>query len=59
MAKFQKGDVVRVNAVVPQGPVQGFRMDEETGDVYCLIEWTGLNGVAQQRWFKEDDLTGV
>ena len=59
MAKFQKGDVVRVNAVVPQGPVQSFRMDEETGEVYCLIEWTDADGNAQQRWFKEDDLTGV
>jgi uncharacterized protein YodC (DUF2158 family) len=59
MAKYQRGDVVRVNAVVPQGPIQGFRMDEETGEVYCLIEWTDANGEFQQRWFKEDDLTGV
>ncbi len=59
MPKFKKDDVVRVNAVVPQGPVKGFRMDEETGDVYCLIEWTDSNGETQQRWFKENDLTGV
>ena len=56
--KFQKGDVVKVKAVVPEGPVQAFRMDED-GVVFCLIEWTDAEGNVQQRWFEEDTLTGA
>ena len=55
---FKKGDVVKVKAVVPQGPVQAFRMDED-GVVFCLIEWTDAEGNVQQRWFEEDTLTGA
>lgn len=53
--KFKKGDVVRVNQVIPQGPVQAFRMDDD-GTVYCLLEWTDAEGVEQKRWFAEDEL---
>lgn len=56
--QFKKGDVVRVNAVVPQGPVEAFRMDED-GAVFCLISWTDVDGNEQQRWFKEEQLTAV
>jgi uncharacterized protein YodC (DUF2158 family) len=57
--KFAKGDVVKVKAVVPEGPVSKFRMDEETGIVSYLIEWTDADGQLTQRWFNEDDLTGA
>lgn len=53
--KFKKGDVVKVNAVVPQGPVQALRMDED-GIVYCMLQWTDANGVEQERWISEADL---
>lgn len=56
--QFKKGDVVRVNAVVPQGPVEAFRMDED-GTVFCFISWTDVDGNEQQRWFKEEQLTAV
>lgn len=56
--KFKKGDEVKVVAVVPQGPVQALRMDED-GVVSCLIEWTDVEGETHQRWFAEDDLTEV
>lgn len=56
--KFKKGDEVQVLTVVPQGPVQALRMDED-GKVYCLIEWTDAQGQTQQRWFAEDDLIGA
>ena len=52
---FAKGQVVKVNAVIPQGPVMAFRMDDD-GNVHYLIEWTSVDGVAQQRWFKENEL---
>jgi uncharacterized protein YodC (DUF2158 family) len=56
--KFKKGDEVKIQAVIPQGPVQALRMDDD-GTVYCLIEWTDEKGQVQQRWFAEDDLIGA
>lgn len=58
MATFKKGDVVRVKAVVPEGPVAAMRMSED-GVVSYLIDWTDLDGNSQQRWFTEDELIGV
>ena len=53
--KFVKGQEVKVNTVVPEGPVLKLRMDED-GNFFYLISWTDLNGVVQERWFKESDL---
>lgn len=53
---FKKGDVVRLNVVVPQGPVAALRMNED-GVVSYLIQWTDADGVAQERWFEESQLT--
>ena len=55
--KFQKGDVVKLKAVPPQGPVQAMRMLED-GTVQCLVAWTDAQGNEQERWFDEDELTG-
>lgn len=55
--KFAKGDVVKVKAVVPQGPVIKFRMDEESGTVSYLLQWVDTDGHTQERWFTEDELT--
>jgi hypothetical protein len=54
----KKGDVVRVKAVVPEGPVIALRMTED-GVIYYLVEWTDTNGISQQRWFAEDQLMGA
>jgi hypothetical protein len=53
--KFAKGQQVKARAVIPEGPVLALRMDED-GNFYYLIEWTDVNGVAQSRWFDENDL---
>ena len=53
---FKKGDLVRVKAVVPEGPVVSMRMTED-GVVYYLVEWVDAEGSTQQRWFTEDQLT--
>lgn len=55
---FKKGEVVKLSAVVPQGPVIALRMDEN-GVVQYLVEWEDDTGVAHQRWFDEDQLTGA
>ena len=57
-AKFKIGDNVKLNVEVPTGPVKQFRMQDD-GTVQCLIEWTDSEGVAQERWFNEDDLIGA
>ena len=56
--KFTKGQAVRLAAVVPQGPVQALRMDED-GNFFYLLEWTDLEGNVQERWFEEAQLEAV
>lgn len=54
--KFKKGDVVKAVAVVPQGPIEALRMDED-GNFFYLISWKDTDGETQQRWFAESELT--
>lgn len=56
--KFAKGQTVKLNAVVPQGPVLALKMDED-GNFFYLVGWTDANGVSQERWFDENDLISV
>jgi len=58
MAKFKKGEEVKLIAIVPEGPVLSMRMDED-GNVQYLVGWTDANGAEQQRWFDEDQLEAV
>lgn len=53
--KFKKGEVVKVAAVVPQGPVKALRMDED-GNFFYMLEWVDAEGNMQERWFAEADL---
>ena len=55
---FKKGDTVKLNSVVPQGPVLALRMDED-GVVSYLIEWTDADSQVAQRWFSEDQLSAA
>ncbi len=56
--KFAKGQEVKVNAVIPQGPVTALRMDED-GNFFYQIEWTDVDGVKQNRWFREEELVAA
>jgi uncharacterized protein YodC (DUF2158 family) len=56
--KFKLNDEVKVEMVVPQGPVEKFMMLSD-GTIMCLISWTDANGEKKSRWFPEDQLTGV
>jgi hypothetical protein len=53
--KFIKGQKVKAVIVVPEGPVQKLRMDED-GNFFYLIAWTDSEGRVQQRWFEESQL---
>lgn len=52
---FKKGDMVEIKTIIPKGPVQALRMDED-GNVFYMIEWQDINGFTQQRWFEESTL---
>lgn len=54
--KFVKGQEVKAIAVVPQGPVQKLRMDED-GVFWYSVSWVDVQGDTQERWFQEDELT--
>jgi hypothetical protein len=56
--KFAKNQEVKVSVVVPQGPVQALRMDED-GNISYLVQWVSADGSTQRRWFAEDQLTAV
>jgi len=53
--KFAKGQEVKVKAVVPQGPIEALRMDDD-GNFFYSITWTDAEGNPQKRWFPESDL---
>jgi hypothetical protein len=53
--KFSKGQNVKVNAVIPSGPVEALRMDED-GNFFYQIRWTDEKGVSNVRWFEESEL---
>lgn len=55
---FSKGQEVKLIATAPQGPVLALRMLED-GTVQYLVQWDDAEGVEQQRWFDEDQLTAV
>jgi hypothetical protein len=56
--KFIKSQEVKVKAIVPQGPVEKLRMDED-GNFFYMISWTDSNGNVQNRWFAEEELEEV
>lgn len=53
--KFIKGEEVKIIAVIPQGPVEKLRMDED-GNFWYLLSWVDANGNTQERWFAEQEL---
>lgn len=55
---FVKDQVVRVRGVIPSGPVEKLRMDED-GKFFYQISWVDANGKTQSRWFAEDELVSA
>lgn len=57
-ASFKIGQKVKLTSVVPQGPVLQLSVTPE-GDIQYLVEYKDTDGVAQERWFKEDELASA
>jgi hypothetical protein len=55
---FTKNQTVRVKTVVPQGPIDALRMDEN-GVVFYRVSWVDAAGNTQSRWFAENELEAV
>lgn len=55
---FKKGDTVKLITVIPQGPVEALRMDED-GNFFYLISWTDADGSTKSRWFEEAELAAA
>ena len=59
MSSFAKGDSV-VQVVTPiSGTVQGFQVDQETGALLVLVEWTDASGLAHSRYFNATDIAAA
>lgn len=56
MAKFVKGAFVRQVVPAVEGNVTGYSVDQETGDVQVMVEWTDADGQPHSRYFKESEL---
>jgi hypothetical protein len=55
VTKFLRGDIVKLKATVPEGPIIKLKMSEE-GEITYLVKWTDVDGATQERWFAEDEL---
>lgn len=56
--KFKKGEEVKTVGVIPQGPVEALRMDED-GNFFYQISWTDAHGTRHTRWFAEEALVAA
>ena len=55
MSKLSKGDSVAQIVAPISGVVQGFQVDQESGDLLVLVGWTDENG-DHSRYFKESEI---
>ena len=57
MSNFTKGQAV--TQVLPEpiaGEVAGFALDQDTGDVIVLVEYTDANGELHSRYFRQEEI---
>lgn len=51
---FKKGDeVVQIVPAPIEGTVEGFALDQDTGEVKVLVEYTDADGNAQSGYFSQ------
>lgn len=59
MAQLKKGTKVVQNVAPINGTVDGFQVDQNSGDLLVLVSWKDHEGKDQARYFKESDLKAV
>lgn len=59
MANFVKGQKVTQVVAPIQGTVEGFQVDQETGELQVLVGWVDGNGESHARYFSETDLAAT
>lgn len=58
MAQFKKGDVVRQIVKPIEGVVEGFQVDQETGQLQYLVAWQE-GGEPQSKYFGQGEVEVV
>jgi|GEM_PF-6627334 len=54
---FTKGqEVVQILPTPFAGTVAGFALDQDTGDVFVLVEYTDANGELHSRYFRQSEV---
>lgn len=59
MANLPKGTQVQQIVTPISGTVEGYQVDQETGDVQYLVTWTDADGDECSRYFKADEIEAV
>lgn len=57
-ATFPLGSTVKINTIVPEGPITKIRFNDD-GLIEYLVTWVDIDGVSQERWFLEDSLVAA
>lgn len=58
MSAFPKGTQVKQIVTPVEGVVEGFQVDQETGEVLMLVKWTDADG-EHSRYFKQSEIEAV
>lgn len=59
MAAIKKGDVVRQVIPVIEGTVTSFQVDQETGALQYLVEWSDGDGNVCSKYFGAGEVEAV
>ena len=58
MSQFKKGDaVVQIVPAPIEGTVEGFALDQDTGEVKILVQHTDADGNVQSGYFSQSAFT--
>jgi hypothetical protein len=58
MSQFKKGDAVTQVVPAPiEGTVEGFALDQDTGEVKILVEYSDSEGNTHSGYFSQSDFT--
>ena len=59
MANAKKGDTVRQIVTPIEGVVDSFQVDQESGELQCLVKWVNADGEEQTKYFAASEVEVV